>query len=150
VADTLLGASSDIARHLEVRRRHSIGTGTTSRYKEGFHEVRESAYAFGLEAGRESIVHALTAARFGPDTADRVVALTRSIDERECYSGIGSAARIGICVLTCTAAEDLLARVREVKEEESNRARRSLAPQAPAPAPALTPRPQSPSPPPSE
>ncbi|MCY3547441.1 MAG: hypothetical protein OXH49_11235 [Gemmatimonadetes bacterium] len=36
---------------------------------------------------------------------------------------MGGAARIGICVLTCATADDLLTRVREVKEEESNRAR---------------------------
>lgn len=63
------------------------------------------------------------AARFSPETADRVVDLAGSIDEYEDGFGIGSAAGIGICVLTCATADDLLARVREVKEEESKRAR---------------------------
>ena len=100
-----------------------VEQGFFSRYREGFGGVRERAYAFGLVAGRESVVHALTATRFGPETADRVAELTRSICEWEDGFGMGGAARIGICVLTCATADDLLARVREVKEEESNRAR---------------------------
>ena len=83
-----------------------------------------SAYAVGRVVGRESAIHALTAARFGPETADRVVELAGSIDEVGYHSGMGisTAARIGICVLTSATADDLMARVREVIEEESNRA----------------------------
>ncbi len=100
-----------------------VGRDIFSRYREGFDEGRESAHAVGLVTGRESIVHALTATRFGPETADRVAELTRSLCECEDGFGISSADRIGICVLTCATADDLLARVREVEEEESNRAR---------------------------
>jgi len=101
-----------------------VGEDVSDRYCKGFREARESAYAVGRVVGRESAIHALTAARFGPETADRVVELAGSIDEAGYHSGMGisTAARIGICVLTSATADDLLARVREAIEEESNRA----------------------------
>ena len=99
-----------------------VGQDNSSRHRVGFAEGRESAYEAGRVAGRESAIHALTAARFGLETADHVVEATRSmLYEPEPIAEIGNAGRIGICVLTCSTAEDLLARVREVREEEAKR-----------------------------
>lgn len=101
-----------------------VGQDIRSRHRFGFDEGRESAYEAGRVAGRQSAIHALTAARFGLETADHVVEATRSMSyEPEPMVGIGNAGRIGICVLTCSTAEELLARVREVNEEEAKRDR---------------------------
>ncbi len=101
-----------------------VGHDISSRHRVGFDEGRESAYEAGRVAGRESAIHALTAARFGLEAADHVVKTTRSmLYEPEPFGSIGNAGRIGICVLTCSTAEELLARVREVKEEEAKRDR---------------------------
>lgn len=101
-----------------------VGHDIISRHRAGFDEGRESAYEAGRVAGRQSAIHALTAARFGLETADHVVETTRSMSyEPEPIAGISDAGRIGICVLTCSTAEELLARVREVKEENAKRDR---------------------------
>lgn len=101
-----------------------VGQDIHSRHRVGFDEGRASAYEAGRVAGRESAIHALAAARFGVETADHVVEATMSmLYEPEPFVGIGTAGRIGICVLTCSTAEELLARVREVKEEEAKRDR---------------------------
>ncbi|MYD12315.1 MAG: hypothetical protein F4X00_01715 [Gemmatimonadetes bacterium] len=117
-----------------------VGHDISSRHRVGFDEGRESAYEAGRVAGRESAIHALTAARFGLEAADHVVKTTRSmLYEPEPFGSIGNAGRIGICVLTCSTAEELLARVREVKEEEAKRDR-ELAPSLVAKGTSVDPR----------
>ena len=102
-----------------------VGPDILSRHRVGFDEGRESAYDAGRVAGRESAIHTLAAARFGPETADQVVEATMGmLDDQEPIVGIGTAGRIGICVLTCSTAEELLARVHEVKEDEAKRDRK--------------------------
>ena len=102
-----------------------VGQDIRSRHRSGFDEGRASAYEAGRVAGRQSAIHGLTAARFGLETADHVVEATRSMTyEPEPIVGINNSGRIGICVLTCSTAEELLARVREVKEEEAKRDRK--------------------------